>query len=281
MIFEMENKGLLFLGSVYDVINGDVATTTSANIVSMVLEFLTELLGAQFPFVNSLRRTGKLEAGARRRVHGEEKERSRVTLVQEFPKRPGDSECSYFLKTGHSRFKSNCKFHHPKDWIATLPPCNLNDKGVPLRPPLQNLQIWTSFYVPPPSTIARLDQKLVNTNSAASADVAENGGGEAEVVELGDCTRHAAKALVIGEVIATLEEIIEDVEGGRDSEVVVVGKGNRVDKGGAKRVDGVFVSETQHELGLRADLHDSDRVFWGISQKINTISNGDYSRETK
>ena len=28
MIFEMENKGLLFLGSVYDVINGDVATTT-------------------------------------------------------------------------------------------------------------------------------------------------------------------------------------------------------------------------------------------------------------
>lgn len=87
--------------------------------------------------------------------------------------------------------------------------------------------------------------------------------------------------MVIGEVIATLEEIIEDVEGGRDSEVVVVGKGNRVDKGGAKRVDGVFVSETQHELGLRADLHDSDRVFWGISQKINTISNGDYSRETK
>ncbi|KAG5049949.1 hypothetical protein JHK85_011052 [Glycine max] len=108
-----------------------LATGSSANIVSMVLEFLTELLGAQFPFVNSLRRTGKLEAGARRRVHGEEKERSRV---QEFPKRPGDSECSYFLKTGHSRFKSNCKFHHPKDWIATLPPCNLNDKGVPLRP---------------------------------------------------------------------------------------------------------------------------------------------------
>ncbi|MED6167559.1 hypothetical protein PIB30_003937 [Stylosanthes scabra] len=52
----------------------------------------------------------------------------------EFPERPGEPECSYFLKTGDCKFKSNCKFHHPKNRLATLPSCNLNDKGLPLRP---------------------------------------------------------------------------------------------------------------------------------------------------
>ncbi|CAJ1943711.1 unnamed protein product [Sphenostylis stenocarpa] len=54
--------------------------------------------------------------------------------VEEFPERPGEPECSYFLKTGDCKFKSNCKFHHPKNRIARLPPCNLSDKGLPLRP---------------------------------------------------------------------------------------------------------------------------------------------------
>ncbi|TKY73600.1 Zinc finger CCCH domain-containing protein 43 [Spatholobus suberectus] len=55
--------------------------------------------------------------------------------VEEFPERPGEPECSYFLKTGDCKFKSNCKFHHPKNRIARLPPRNLSDKGLPLRPP--------------------------------------------------------------------------------------------------------------------------------------------------
>ncbi|TKY55294.1 Zinc finger CCCH domain-containing protein 43 [Spatholobus suberectus] len=54
--------------------------------------------------------------------------------VEEFPERPGEPECSYFLKTGDCKFKSNCKFHHPKNRIASLPPCSLSDKGLPLRP---------------------------------------------------------------------------------------------------------------------------------------------------
>ncbi|KHN34381.1 Zinc finger CCCH domain-containing protein 43 [Glycine soja] len=54
--------------------------------------------------------------------------------VDEFPERPGEPECSYFLKTGDCKFKSNCKFHHPKNRVTRLPPCNLSDKGLPLRP---------------------------------------------------------------------------------------------------------------------------------------------------
>jgi len=51
-----------------------------------------------------------------------------------FPERPGEPECSFFIKTGDCKFKSNCKFHHPKNRVAKLPPCNLSDKGLPLRP---------------------------------------------------------------------------------------------------------------------------------------------------
>ncbi|TKY73601.1 Zinc finger CCCH domain-containing protein 43 [Spatholobus suberectus] len=109
--------------------------------------------------------------------------------VEEFPERPGEPECSYFLKTGDCKFKSNCKFHHPKNRIARLPPCNLSDKGLPLRPE-QNVCTYYSRYGlckfgpackfdhpinPPPSTIPGLDQQSSYTNSS-SVDVAENGG---------------------------------------------------------------------------------------------------------
>ncbi|XP_044477266.1 zinc finger CCCH domain-containing protein 43-like isoform X2 [Mangifera indica] len=55
-------------------------------------------------------------------------------LVDEFPERPGQPDCSYFLKTGDCKFKSNCKYHHPKNCISRSLPCALNDKGLPLRP---------------------------------------------------------------------------------------------------------------------------------------------------
>lgn len=52
----------------------------------------------------------------------------------DFPERPGEPGCSFFLKTGDCKFKSNCKFHHPKNRITRVPPCSLSDKGLPLRP---------------------------------------------------------------------------------------------------------------------------------------------------
>ncbi|KAK4436905.1 Zinc finger CCCH domain-containing protein 43 [Sesamum alatum] len=57
-------------------------------------------------------------------------------VAQEHPERPGEPECSFFLKTGDCKFKSNCKFHHPKN-RNPKPKANsfaLNDKGLPLRP---------------------------------------------------------------------------------------------------------------------------------------------------
>ncbi|XP_019056815.1 PREDICTED: zinc finger CCCH domain-containing protein 67-like [Tarenaya hassleriana] len=52
----------------------------------------------------------------------------------EFPERPGEPACSFFLKTGECKFKSNCKYHHPKIRPPKPPPCVLSDKGLPLRP---------------------------------------------------------------------------------------------------------------------------------------------------
>ncbi|OWM65467.1 hypothetical protein CDL15_Pgr009057 [Punica granatum] len=65
--------------------------------------------------------------------------------VEEFPERPGQPECSYFLKTGDCKFKSNCKYHHPKDRVQKSPQVALSDKGLPLRPD-QNICSYYSRY---------------------------------------------------------------------------------------------------------------------------------------
>lgn len=56
------------------------------------------------------------------------------SLIEDFPERPGQPECSYFLKTGDCKFRAACKYHHPKNRIPKSPPCTLSDKGLPLRP---------------------------------------------------------------------------------------------------------------------------------------------------
>lgn len=52
----------------------------------------------------------------------------------EFPERPGQPVCSYFLRTGDCKYKSACRFHHPKDWVRKTDTCALSEKGLPLRP---------------------------------------------------------------------------------------------------------------------------------------------------
>lgn len=93
--------------------------------------------------------------------------------------------------------------------------------------------------------IVILDETAVDLQRAAT-------GGEAEGAKLGNRTRHAARALVVGEVAAALEEAVDGVGGGGDGEVVVVGEGGGVDERGEERVDGIFVGGTRRELGLGA-----------------------------
>ncbi|KAL6494944.1 hypothetical protein OROGR_030863 [Orobanche gracilis] len=62
--------------------------------------------------------------------------RQQDMVLEEYPERPGEPECNFFMKTGDCKFKYSCKFHHPKNRISK-PRANsftLNDKGLPLRP---------------------------------------------------------------------------------------------------------------------------------------------------
>ncbi|KAK9272930.1 hypothetical protein L1049_003309 [Liquidambar formosana] len=54
--------------------------------------------------------------------------------VEEFPERPGQSECDYFMKTGDCKYRSACRYHHPKTRSSKLSFCVVSDKGLPLRP---------------------------------------------------------------------------------------------------------------------------------------------------
>ncbi|PSR89495.1 Zinc finger CCCH domain-containing protein [Actinidia chinensis var. chinensis] len=55
-------------------------------------------------------------------------------LVDEFPERPGRPQCTYYLKTGDCKYKSGCKYHHPKIQIPMTSTFALSDQGLPLRP---------------------------------------------------------------------------------------------------------------------------------------------------
>lgn len=52
----------------------------------------------------------------------------------DYPERPGQPECQFFMKTGTCKFKSACKFHHPKSRLPKTSDVNVNPVGLPLRP---------------------------------------------------------------------------------------------------------------------------------------------------
>ncbi|XP_010248778.1 PREDICTED: zinc finger CCCH domain-containing protein 67 isoform X2 [Nelumbo nucifera] len=56
------------------------------------------------------------------------------THGEEFPERPGQPECSYFMKTGDCKYRSACKYHHPKNRAPKSSVCTLSPMGLPLRP---------------------------------------------------------------------------------------------------------------------------------------------------
>ncbi|OAY71126.1 Zinc finger CCCH domain-containing protein 5 [Ananas comosus] len=51
----------------------------------------------------------------------------------EYPERPGQPECTYYMKNGTCKFGSTCKFHHPKQG-GHVQQVLLNYFGYPLRP---------------------------------------------------------------------------------------------------------------------------------------------------
>ncbi|KAJ4960873.1 hypothetical protein NE237_020783 [Protea cynaroides] len=55
-------------------------------------------------------------------------------MLDEFPERPGQPECSYFMKTGDCKYRLACKYNHPKNRVSESSACILSPMGLPLRP---------------------------------------------------------------------------------------------------------------------------------------------------
>ncbi|XVF54612.1 hypothetical protein PTKIN_Ptkin05aG0195800 [Pterospermum kingtungense] len=104
-------------------------------------------------------------------------------VVDGYPERPGQPECSYFLKTGDCKFKSNCKYHHPKNRVAKpAAPFALSDKGLPLRPDQSICSHYSRYGIckfgpackfdhsiqAAPSTVSGQDQPPPFSNSSAT-----------------------------------------------------------------------------------------------------------------
>ncbi|KAF8055068.1 hypothetical protein N665_1304s0019 [Sinapis alba] len=53
---------------------------------------------------------------------------------QSFPQRPGQSECTYFMRTGDCKFGTSCRYHHPLEAVASPNGVTLTHIGLPLRP---------------------------------------------------------------------------------------------------------------------------------------------------
>lgn len=51
-----------------------------------------------------------------------------------FPERPDQPECQYYMKTGHCKFGSSCRYHHPPEWSTPKINFALSPMGLPLRP---------------------------------------------------------------------------------------------------------------------------------------------------
>ncbi|KAL5700065.1 hypothetical protein ACHQM5_025564 [Ranunculus cassubicifolius] len=54
--------------------------------------------------------------------------------VTQFPERPEQPECQYYMKTGTCKFGPTCKYHHPKERMAPMAAGTLGPYGLPLRP---------------------------------------------------------------------------------------------------------------------------------------------------
>ncbi|KAK4264459.1 hypothetical protein QN277_025633 [Acacia crassicarpa] len=112
--------------------------------------------------------------------------------VEEFPERPGEPECSYFLKTRGCKFKSNCKFHHPRNRLTKLASatCILSDKGLPLRPDQNVCTHYSRYGICKFGPACKFDHPINQSfslgpsldpqspySNSARVEVAENGGG--------------------------------------------------------------------------------------------------------
>ncbi|KAL1203976.1 Zinc finger CCCH domain-containing protein 67 [Cardamine amara subsp. amara] len=93
--------------------------------------------------------------------------------VEEFPERPDQPECTYYLKTGDCKFKYKCKYHHPKNRLPKQAPYSFNDKGLPLRPDQNMCSHYSRYGICKFGPACRFDHSIPPTFSPSSSQTIE------------------------------------------------------------------------------------------------------------
>ncbi|XP_059298607.1 zinc finger CCCH domain-containing protein ZFN-like isoform X3 [Lycium ferocissimum] len=100
---------------------------------------------------------GQQDAAGNSQVYGSSRSSDKATMVSEgmnssyrasslpegyytvrrenvFPKRVGQPECQFYMKTGDCKFGAVCRFHHPRERLLPPADCLLSPIGLPRRP---------------------------------------------------------------------------------------------------------------------------------------------------
>ncbi|XP_008796043.2 zinc finger CCCH domain-containing protein 65 isoform X1 [Phoenix dactylifera] len=93
---------------------------------------------------------------------------SQQVPVDEYPERPGLPECQYFMKHGVCKFKTACKFHHPKTRLQTVPVDVLSPVGLPLKPDQPVCTHYSRFGVCKYGPSCRFDHPIGHSFSASA-----------------------------------------------------------------------------------------------------------------
>ncbi|XP_024007604.1 zinc finger CCCH domain-containing protein 67 isoform X2 [Eutrema salsugineum] len=93
--------------------------------------------------------------------------------VEEFPERPDQPECSYYVKTGDCKFKYKCKYHHPKNRLPKQAPSSFNDKGLPLRPDQNMCTHYSRYGICKFGPACRFDHSIPPTFSSSISQTVE------------------------------------------------------------------------------------------------------------
>ncbi|THG13551.1 hypothetical protein TEA_023908 [Camellia sinensis var. sinensis] len=93
--------------------------------------------------------------------------------IEEFPERPGQPECSYFMKTGDCKFKSACRYHHPKNQ-APKEDCVLSDNGLPLRPGRKICRNYDQFGICKYGRLCLFDHPVNHSSTVPVGSVLES-----------------------------------------------------------------------------------------------------------
>ncbi|MCL7042352.1 hypothetical protein MKW94_006985 [Papaver nudicaule] len=87
--------------------------------------------------------------------------------TDEFPERPGERECQYFMRNGDCKYRSACRFDHPKNRLQNSPA--LSPLGLPLRPGEEICSHYSHYGICKFGPACKFDHPLNYDGSSAAA----------------------------------------------------------------------------------------------------------------